>query len=444
MYFQPLVMKEIRDLFLGKALWATILIMLFLSGYSFIQALTLYSEASLPALKFPEIARGLSPLDGIFVPTFGALYLAATFFLPFIAIRTVSSEKQSGGLKLLLQLPYSMPIFFAAKLTAIIVAWILILLPCLFALGFWWWMGGHINTFEIINLILGHFLYAMVIVSIALAAASITESPLSATIATVGITIGFWVLDFASLGSDGFFKSLAGFSLTVFLRAFERGIFSLGTVIGSLLAVLGLLGVAGIWIHPGRSNRFRLRRMLLFIIFTSLAITSIMQINLYQDVTEDRRNSFSRADEAILQSMTEQLFVTVYLAPQDPRLYDLRHSILNKLRRTMPSTKIILKDIGIDKLLIGNDDDYGKIIYRYNKKMAASRSTSEEEVLPKIFAMAGLKRSLLKETTHYPGYPLVVNTHWAKLWFYILLPLVLLIFWVCFHHGLKIKKKILQ
>ena len=47
------------------------------------------------------------PPDGILVPTFGALYLANTFLFPFLAIRTISNEKQTGSLKLLLQLPCS-------------------------------------------------------------------------------------------------------------------------------------------------------------------------------------------------------------------------------------------------------------------------------------------------------------------------------------------------
>ena len=41
-------------------------------GFGFIQAVALYSEASRSAASFPELARGLSPFDGVLVPTFGA------------------------------------------------------------------------------------------------------------------------------------------------------------------------------------------------------------------------------------------------------------------------------------------------------------------------------------------------------------------------------------
>ena len=131
----PLLCKELRDLFAGRAVWVLLLLLSPLAGSSFIQAVSLYAEASRSAAQFPELARGLSPFDGIVVPTFGALYLAATLLFPFIAIRAIGAEKQDGGLKLLLQMPYSIPWLMGAKLMALVLAWALVLVPCLCALG---------------------------------------------------------------------------------------------------------------------------------------------------------------------------------------------------------------------------------------------------------------------------------------------------------------------
>ena len=113
------------------------MIAVFLTGYSYIQAAHLYAEASRSAAHAPELARGLSPLDGILVPTMGALYLVVTLLYPFVVIRTVSAEKQSGALKLILQLPYSTSALLAAKLVAVVVAWAVLLLPSLIAFGLW-------------------------------------------------------------------------------------------------------------------------------------------------------------------------------------------------------------------------------------------------------------------------------------------------------------------
>ena len=127
--FRPLLAKELRDLFAGRAVWVLLLLLSPLAGYSFIQAVSLYAEPSRSAAQFPEIARGLSPFDGIAVPTFGALYLAATLLFPFVAIRSVGAEKENGGLKLLLQTPYGIPTLIGAKLIALSVAWMLVLVP---------------------------------------------------------------------------------------------------------------------------------------------------------------------------------------------------------------------------------------------------------------------------------------------------------------------------
>jgi ABC-type transport system involved in multi-copper enzyme maturation permease subunit len=120
----PLLGKELRDVLGSRAFWVMLLLLSPLVGYSFIQAVALYAEASRSAAQFLELARGLSPFDGIVVPTFGALYLATTFLFPFVAIHAIGAEKQNGGAKLLLQLPYSHPVLILAKLLALFAAWL--------------------------------------------------------------------------------------------------------------------------------------------------------------------------------------------------------------------------------------------------------------------------------------------------------------------------------
>src|SRR5436189_4170689 len=116
---RPLLVKEVREVLSGRALWTMLLILCPLVGYSFFQAVALYGEASSAARDQPLLATSLSPLDGILVPTFGALYIAVTLLFPFVAIRTLGREKESGALRLLVQLPYRVPTLIAAKMTAI-------------------------------------------------------------------------------------------------------------------------------------------------------------------------------------------------------------------------------------------------------------------------------------------------------------------------------------
>ena len=86
----PLLTKELWDVLSGRALWTMLLLLCPLIGYSFVQAVALYSEASAAALQAPVLASGLSPLDGVLVPTLGAWYVGTTLLFPFVAIRVLS------------------------------------------------------------------------------------------------------------------------------------------------------------------------------------------------------------------------------------------------------------------------------------------------------------------------------------------------------------------
>src|SRR5215831_11355238 len=152
----PLLAKEVVELLSGRALWTMLLILCPLVGFSFFQAVALYGEASAAASDKPQLATSLSPLDGILVPTFGAFYVTATLLFPFVAICALGHEKETGSLKLLVQLPYQIPTLIAAKLTAISFAWLIAVTPVVSALPLWLSFGGHIDPLETSNLLLGH------------------------------------------------------------------------------------------------------------------------------------------------------------------------------------------------------------------------------------------------------------------------------------------------
>ncbi len=131
---RPLLAKEVWEILGGRALWTMLLLMCPLVGYSFFQAVSLYGEASTAGMQSPVLASTLSPLDGILVPTLGAFYVAVTLLFPFVAIRVLGQEKESGALSILVQLPYRSPTLIAAKLAAVLAAWVLSSIPALSAL----------------------------------------------------------------------------------------------------------------------------------------------------------------------------------------------------------------------------------------------------------------------------------------------------------------------
>jgi len=64
-----LVAKELRELAASRAYWLLLIVVAALVGHAFITATDLYAEASGAAGGPAALSQGLSPLEGIVVPT---------------------------------------------------------------------------------------------------------------------------------------------------------------------------------------------------------------------------------------------------------------------------------------------------------------------------------------------------------------------------------------
>jgi len=427
----PVLRKELRELATGSSLWVLLLLLSPLVGYSFIQAVALYAEASRPALSIPELARQLSPFDGILVPTLGGVYLAITLLFPVIAIRLIASEKASGGLKLLVQLPYRSTELIVAKFAAVVAAWLIALIPLLSALVWWGLLGGHLDARETATLMVGHLLYALLIGGISFLAAALTEGGATAAILALSVTIGSWVLDFAALDRGGVASLLAAVSLTSLLRPFEQGLLSVPTVLNMLIATAGFLALAAIWLPPGVLLARRVKGSALVVGAAAVLIAVAAQAKTVLDVTPDRRNSFPLADEQLLGQLPERLLVTVHMAPSDPRLTDLDRKVLARLKRAMPQVTVqIAEGVAAGPFGTAGDVDYGQIVLTYHGKSATTRSTGAGEILPILYELAAVESPVPGPAgPNEPGYPLVADASGAAIWSYGALPLMVVGMW---------------
>jgi len=427
--FAPLVKMALREVMGGRALWTLLLLMCPLVGYSFFQALSLYGEASVAGQQSPVLAASLSPLDGVLVPTFGSAYVAITLLFPFVAIRALGREKETGALQLLVQLPYRASTLVLAKFLAVLVAWLLASLPALSTLVVWRASGGHLALPETLNLIWGHVLYGALIGAIALFAASIAEGAATAAIITLAFTIGSWVLDFTLAGQPGILDWIARLSLTKVLRPFEQGLLPAATVLVVAGAICGFAALATIWVPPGTATRIKLVRTAVSILTSGLVLVTATQVRQSWDVSEDRRNSLPLADEAALKQLAQELVITVHLAAEDPRYVDFRRDLLAKLERVVPRIEVLLAAGRQSFGTAAADERYGEIELRYGQRSEVTRSTSPREILPLIYGLAGMAPPAPIAGGDYPGYPLVANTLPTLLWFFGGLPLLVVTAW---------------
>jgi ABC-2 type transport system permease protein len=424
-----ILLYEARKLVGNRAFWILLLILCPLIGYSFVQAVDLFSAASRTAIEHPELAGGMTTLDGVLVPTFGAFYLATTLLFPFVAIRALGHEKQTGALKLGAQLPISELENVVLKLGAICSVWVLSLVPVITAVIIWKGFGGFVSVAELGNLLLGHALYAVTIAAIALFAATVTESVSAGAIITLAFTLGFWVLDFTVGSPGGPLAYLSSLSPTAVLRECERGWFNLPQIAQTSVLASCFVGLASVWLSSGVTNRRKIFMSIIVLLSSAVIFLAVGNARFYADVTVDRRNSFNPADEAALRRMRDPLNITIYLSPDDSRLKEMETNLLAKLRRIIPDVRVRYGEVPRVGLFgAAADDRYGLIIYEYDGRREESRSNSFREILPILHDLAGETVTPV-QTPAFAGYPLAVDPTSASWWFYGVLPAIILASW---------------
>ncbi len=430
-----LVRKEVRELFASRPMLFVALAAGPLVAHGFATALDAYSEASGVPGGAAALTQALSPLDGFVVPTLGAYSVIATLLFPFVAIRGVSSEKESGAHLLALQGPFRLSTIVAAKFVAALAAWIALWIPGLLALAFWRAMGGHLDAGETSWVLGGHLLRGALVVSLGVASAAVAESGASAAVIALAVTLGGWALDFAATVQGGTVAALAQFTPDSSLRTFEQGNVQLRVIAVTLVVIVAFLLVAGTWLDPARPQRRRLMWGGTTLVAAALLAALATTLRPSWDTSEDRRNSFSRADQRLLATIAAPIKVTAYLGPEDPRRSDLEQNLLRKLRRAAPDVEVQYAAQSRTGLFEGPGSHYGEVWYEVEGKRELNRSSVETIALETIYRLAGVAEPV-REENGYPGYPL--RKH-AMPWHVLVLalgwPLLVLAGWLAYRRS---------
>lgn len=437
--FGLLMAMDLRELLASRSYWLMLLAVCALVGQAFMTSVALYAEASGVGGGPAALAQGLSPLEGILVPTFGAYDLTATLLFPFVVIRLIAEERHTGAVWLQLQWPPSFGVAMAAKGVSLLCAWLVALLPGISALVVWQSVGGHLSAPETSGLLLGYVLRGVTAIGICAAAAALSASAASGAVVALAFTIGTWALDYFAAARGGVLAIIATYTPWAALRTFERGEIRAATILILLVVGVSGLALAATAVRSGRSSRNRAARSATVVVGAALFCIVIAQLRFSADVSENRRNSFPAADEARLATITAPLHITVYLAAEDPRLNDLERGVLAKLRRSMHRVSVEYAASGRSGLFQAAGDHYGEIWYEIGERRAMSRSTIEEVVLETVYDVAGVTAPVAANSAPYPGYPLRADSHAAESriapWlFFAAWPLLIALAWIGSRH----------
>jgi ABC-2 family transporter len=420
-----LLKKEWRELMSSRSWWVMLALVGPLVGVSFISAVRSYAEASGQGGAAAGLADALFPLDGVVAPTFSAYEIAASFLLPFVAIRAIASDRTSGALKLELQqgiMPVSM---ISAKALVLGAGWLVAGVPIVLAGILWASYGGSLYAPEIGSLALGHLLNAAIIIALAAAAASLAEHPSTAAILVLAFTVGTWVLSFVAAFQGGIWEEMAGYTPSEMLQAFRRGLLRLDLVLAALVLIGAALVLAAVWMRLGIPTR---RKAMESVAIVSVAAALGFGASLARsswDVSENERNSFAASDAAILGKITTPLKIELHLAPEDPRRFDLEKQTLSKLRRSMRNVTVGYVSGSATGLFEQASEHYGEIWYDLGGKRLVGRAATTDGVLDAIYELAGVQPPQQGEAGHR-GHPLATQPTGAMPVFYIIWPLAVL------------------
>ncbi len=420
-----LLRKEWRELMTSRSFWVMLVLMGPLVGVSFINAVRSYAEASGKGGTAAGLADALFPLDGVVAPTFSAYEIAASFLLPFVAIRAVAGDRISGALKLELQQGMAPLSMIGAKALVLGAGWLLAGVPIALAGILWIAYGGSLYAPEVASLAIGHLLNAGLIIAVATAAAALAEHPSTAAILVLAFTVGTWVLSFVAAFQGGIWEQIVSYTPSEMLQTFRRGLVRLDLMLAMLALIAAALVMAASWIRLGVPVRRRAAESVAIIGVAAVLGFGASLARPSWDISENERNSFAEAEEALLENIAAPLKIEAHLAPEDPRRFDLERQTLSKLRRTMPNVTVEYVSGTSTGLFEQADTHYGEIWYDLAGKRAVGRTTTTDGVLDAIYELAGIQSPQEDESGHR-GHPLAAQPTGAAALFYVIWPLAVL------------------
>jgi ABC-2 type transport system permease protein len=417
-----LLRKEWRELMTSRSFWVMLVLMGPLVGVSFINAVRAYAEASGKGGAGAGLADALFPLDGVVAPTFSAYEIAASFLLPFVAIRAVAGDRISGALKLELQQGMAPLSMIGTKALVLGAGWLLAGVPIALAGILWISYGGSLYAPEVASLAIGHSLNAGLIIAVAAAAAALAENPSTAAILVLAFTVGTWVLGFVAVFQGGLWEQIVRYTPSEMLQIFRRGLVRLDLMLATLALIAAALVMAASWMRLGVPVRRRALDSVAIIGVAAVLGFGASFAHRSWDISENARNSFDEADGELLERIVAPLRIEVHLAPEDPRRFDLEQQTLTKLRRTMHNVTVEYISGTATGLFEQAGAHYGEIWYDLGGKRTVGRSATTDGVLDAIYELAGVQPPQEGEAGHR-GHPLAAEPTGAAAVFYVIWPL---------------------
>lgn len=231
-----IALRELRALFLSPLAWSILASVQLILAFLFLGRIELYRLWQ-PQLLAMEEAPGVTEV--VVGDLFGSAAIILLLVVPLLTMRLIAEERRNRTLTLLFSAPLSMTEIVLGKYLGILL-FLLVLLGLIALMPLALLAGTRLDLGQLVSGLLGLALVLAGFAAVGLFMSTLTQHPAVAAIATFGMLLLFWILDWSGQGKGGG-SLLAYLSLFNHYKPFLDGVFDTADFVYHLLLIATFL-----------------------------------------------------------------------------------------------------------------------------------------------------------------------------------------------------------
>lgn len=234
-----IALRELRSLFLSPLAWSILAVVQLILAFLFLARIEVY-QLYQPQLMMMEDAPGVTEI--VVADLFGSAAIVLLLVVPLLTMRLIAEERRNRTLTLLFSAPASMTEIVLGKYLGVLL-FLLALLAMIALMPLALLAGGTLDFGQFLSGLLGLGLLLAGFAAVGLFMSTLTQHPAVAAVATFGMLLAFWILDWSGQGADSG-SLLAYLSLLNHYKPFLEGVFDTADAVYHLLLIATFLVLA--------------------------------------------------------------------------------------------------------------------------------------------------------------------------------------------------------
>jgi len=216
-----IALRELRSLFLSPLAWVVLAVLQLILSFLFLVHVDLFMSAQSQLLGMPA-APGLTEI--VVAPLLSNAAIILLLAVPLMTMRLVSEERRNRTLPLLFSAPVSMSEIVLGKYLGM-VSFLFIVIALIALMPLSLLFGGKLDYGLFLSGLLGLGLLLSAFAAVGLFMSSLSQSPTVAAIATFGMLLLLWIIDWSGGTGSAGKETLHYLSLINHYEPFLKGVF---------------------------------------------------------------------------------------------------------------------------------------------------------------------------------------------------------------------------